>query len=379
VLDGNSTNDRVRVLHVITDAGPHPQFDLIGANADRERFDLRLATVGVKGALHAAAERMRLPSYALGAMRRSQYPRAVIALARLLRRQRIDVVQTHLLDGSVIGLLAARLARVPVAVFMGHHSHEIPLHNRRSLTAVDRLCARTLSDAVIAPSAQMRDTFVRFHGVEPEKVKVVHHGFELDGLDAGSIDGSAVRAELGLDGRTVITSIGRVYWIKNQEALVRAFAHVAADASDPVLLLVGAGDYGPVRELARSLGVEDRVRTLPARGDVPAVLGASDLFVHPALAESFALVIVEAMAMGCPVVSTPVGIAPDVVKDGRTGLLAADGGVEGLAEALRRALSMRDSWPEWGAAARASALHFPADRMVRAYEALYLDLLTASR
>jgi len=379
VLDSHSTKGRVRVLHLITDAGPHPYFELVGAHADRQRFDVRLATLGAAGALHADADRMQLPSYALGAVRRSQYPRAAIALARLMRRQQIDVVQTHLLDGSVIGLLAARLARVPVAIFTGHHSHEIPLHNRWSLTAVDRLCSGTLCDAVISPSQQMRDTFVQFHGVPPEKVKVVPHGFELEKLDPGSVDRSAVRAELELDGRTVITSIGRVYWIKNQAALVHAFARVTKDDPDAVLLLVGAGEYSSVRELARSLGVQDRVRTLPARGDVPALLAASDLFVHPALAESFAMVIVEAMAMACPVVSTPVGIAPDVVDDGRTGVLATGGAVDALTEALRTALSMRDSWPDWGAAARARALDFPADGMVRSYEALYLELLKSSR
>jgi glycosyltransferase involved in cell wall biosynthesis len=240
---------------------------------------------------------------------------------------------------------------------------------------VDRLCAGPLCKAIIAPSAQMRDTLVRVHRVAPEKVAVVHHGFELDELDPAVVDGTALRRELGLEGRTVLTAIGRYYWIKNQEALVRAFATVAPEAEKATLVLVGGGERKPLQVLARSLGIDDRVRILPARQDVPEVLAATDLFVHPALAESFGMVIVEAMAMGCPVVSTPVGIAPDLVESGVTGVFAADGSEHALALALREALSIRDRWPVMGNAARERSLEFSAAKMVACYEALYRRLL----
>jgi glycosyltransferase involved in cell wall biosynthesis len=374
-LVSGSSGGRVRVLHLISDAGPHPYFELIGDHTDRDRFDVRLATVSSAGALHEDAERMSLPSFALGADSRLRYPDAVVRLAKRLRRDGIDVLQTHLLDGCVVGLTAAKLARTPATIFTAHHSHEIPLHDRWLLSAVDRLCARGLSDAIISPSAQMRETLLELHGVSREKIRVIHHGFELDRLDPAGVDPSGVRSELGLDGHTVLTAVGRIYWIKNQEALVRAFAGIAGDAPSAVLLLVGAGDEEATMKLASSLGIGRRVRMLPRRPDVPELLAATDLFVHPALAESFAMVIVEAMAMGCPVVSTPVGIAPDVVENGVTGVLADGCGPAELESALREALWMRQRWPAMGNAARERALGFPAERMVRTYESLYLELL----
>ena len=360
---------------MISDAGPHPYFELIGAHTDRERFDVRLATVGPSGSLQTEAERMGLESFSLDARGRWDYPRTAIALARRLRRDRIDVLQAHLLDGAVVGLTAARLARTPVAILTGHHSHEIPLHGRRSLAAADRLCAGPLCDSIIAPSEQMQDTLVSVHRVRPEKVKVVHHGFELDRLDPERVDGARVRAELALDGRLVIGSIGRLYWIKNQESLVRAFATVAAGLPEAVLLLVGGGDPAPVLDLARTLDVEDRIVLIPRREDVPELLAAMDLFVHPALAESFGMVIVEAMAMARPVVSTPVGIAPVVVESGTTGVLAAGGRTDQLQLALSEALAVRADWPAMGAEARRRALEFPAARMVAQYEHHYERLL----
>ena len=365
----------IRILHLITDAGPHPYFRLIGAHADRERFDVRLATLGPPGPLQEDAREMRLASFALGAAGRRAYPRAAAALARRLRRDRIDVIQTHLLDACFVGGLAARLARTPAAIMTAHHSHEIPMHRRRTLAAVDRLCAGPLSDAIIAPSAQMRDTLVDFHGISPTKVSVIHHGFELDRLDPAGVDGGRVRAELGLGGRLVIGSIGRIFWIKNQEGLVRAFAGTLPSAPDATLLLVGDGDPGPLRALARSLGIADRVVVLGRRRDVPELLASIDLFVHPALAESFAMVIVEAMAIGRPVVSTPVGIAPEVLEDEVTGVLASDTTREGLEDALRRAFALRYRWPDLGFEAHRRVQDFKADRMVVAYESLYESLL----
>jgi glycosyltransferase involved in cell wall biosynthesis len=370
-----SSGGWVRVLHLISDAGPHPYFDLIGDYADRKRFDVRLATVGSAGALQADAERMGLASFALGADSRARYPQAVVRLAGRLRRDRIDVLQTHLFDACAVGLAAAKLARTPVTIFTAHHSHEIPLHDRRLLTAVDRFLAGPMCDAVISPSAQMRNTLMSLYGVAPEKVWVIHHGFELDRLDPDSVDPSAVRAELGLDGRMVVTAVGRIYWIKNQGALIRAFAAATEGMPEAVLLLVGAGDPRDTKELVRSWGIAERVRILPRRRDIPEVLAATDLFVHPARAESFAMVIVEAMAMRCPVVSTPVGIAPEVVETGRTGVLARGDRHDALEAALREALALKDRWAAMGRSARQRALEFPADAMVSAYESLYLECL----
>ena len=92
-------------------------------------------------------------TFALGARSRAAYPAAIARLARKLRRQRIEVVQTHLVDGSFVGLTAARLARTPVVVMTAHHSHELPFHGRR-LIWPERLCTGPLCDHIIAPSPE---------------------------------------------------------------------------------------------------------------------------------------------------------------------------------------------------------------------------------
>ena len=363
----------MRVLHLITTAGPHPYFEHFGTHTDRGRFDVRLATLGPPGALHRDAARMRLPSVGFDAHRRAGYARALGALVRYLRREQIDVIQTHLLDACVVGLLAARIAGTRVRIFTAHHSHEIPLHHGWSLSEVDRLASSRLANVVISPSEHMKATLVMMHGLPADRVRVIHHGFDLAKLDPGKVDASAIRRELGLDGKIVLTSIGRLYWIKNQEALVQAFASL--NAPETVLLLAGAGDSAALDALIRSLGLESRVFLLGNRGDVPELLAGTDLYVHPAQAESFAMVIVEAMAMGVPVLSTPVGIASDVIEQGVSGFLAGGSTSTALSAALRNALEQREDWKSIGSIARERADLFPAERMVREHESLYLELL----
>jgi glycosyltransferase involved in cell wall biosynthesis len=370
---------RTRVLHVITDAEPNAYFGLIAAHADRDRFDVRFASLVSSGPLQDQLRESGLPSEALGADQRRQYPRALLQLASVIRRSKIDVVQGHLLDGCLVGLLAARLARTPATVMTAHHCHEIPLLDRRALTAVDRLSAIHLSDGVISPSGQMTKTLLEHHGVSAAKVETIHHGFDFDRFDPSRADGDRVRAELGLGGGDlVISSVGRFFWVKNQEALLRAFAAIASDVPTARLLLVGAGDTSSLRQRAEELNVEHRVTFLARRNDMPDLLAATDVFLHPSLSESFGQVIIEAMAMARPVVSTPVGIAPEVLGDGN-GVLAVDARAESLEAALRRALDLRREWPEMGRRARARALGFTAPKMVHRYEDFYKRLLALER
>jgi glycosyltransferase involved in cell wall biosynthesis len=358
------------VVHVISDAGPHPYFRTLIEADPRDRRRLTVGCVGPAGHLQAEMAELGVETFALGARSRASYPRAVARLARILRARGAQIVQTHLVDGSLVGLAAARLARTPVAVFTAHHSHELPFHGAR-LRWADRACAGPLSDHVIAPSREVARTLSRLAGARADKIEVVHHGFDLERLDPARVSGDRVRAELGLDGALVFGSIGRLYRLKDQAALLRAFAAALAYAPDTRLLVVGAGDREPLAALAQQLGIVDRVVFAGARADVPSVLAALDAFVHPALAESFGMVIVEAMAMGRPVLSTPVGIAPEVIESGATGVLARATGTDALADGLRELVALRPRWGELGASARARVAGFTARGMADAYEALY--------
>jgi glycosyltransferase involved in cell wall biosynthesis len=362
------------VVHVISDAGPHPYFRTLIEAGGLERLGLVVGSVGPAGALQREMRELGVGTFALGAGSRAVYPRAVIRLARLLRTSGAQVVQTHLVDGTLVGLAAARIARVPVSVMTAHHSHELPFHGRR-LVWPERLACGPLSDHIIAPSKQVAATLVELAHARPDKVEVVHHGFDLDRLDPVAVDGSGVRSELGLDGKLAFGAIGRLYALKNYVALVEAFAIALGDVPEARLVIAGPGDASSLAREAARLGIADRVVFTGPREDVPQLLAAMDAFVHPAIAESFGMVIVEAMAMAKPVLSTPVGIAPEVIEPGQTGVLAAGSSASELADGFRELVAAREQWNEIGAAARSAVSGFTATRTAARYADLYREWL----
>jgi glycosyltransferase involved in cell wall biosynthesis len=259
-----------------------------------------------------------------------------------------------------------------------HHSHELPFHGRRLVWA-ERLAAGPLCDHIIAPSRQVLATLTCLALVPAAKIEVVHHGFDLDRLDPDRVDGTDVRRELGLEGKLVFGGIGRLYALKNYGALLQAFASALGDVPEARLMITGPGDARPLAALAKDLRIGDRVLLRGARGDVPELLAACDVFVHPALAESFGMVIIEAMAMARPVLSTPVGIAPEVITSRETGILSASADADALARALHQMMALRSSWPAIGAAARRRVGRFTAASMATRYSELYAQWLSEAQ
>jgi glycosyltransferase involved in cell wall biosynthesis len=127
---------------------------------------------------------------------------------------------------------------------------------------------------------------------------------------------------------------------------------------------------------ARALGIETRVRFLGVRRDVPALLAAADLLVHPSLEEGFCNALLEAMAASRPVVATDVGGNREAVIDGETGLLVPPSDAARLAAAILTVLQQPDRGAAWGRAGRRRVVdRFQRSRMLPEYEALYDDLL----
>ena len=368
----------IRILHFISNSYPSGYFSLIAQYADHERFEMHVASLDRSGGLQAEMGNLGVSSFALGVESRANYPAAAARLARWLRRHRIDVIHTHLFEASLVGLTAAKLARTRLGIFTGHHSHEVPLHGRRALFELDRLAACRLADVVIAPSQEMAETFLSVYRCQPRRVEVIEHGIDLTRFDPVVVDAGTVRRQLGLEGKLVIGAISKHFWVKNLAALVEAFASLSAGRPDLHLVILGLGDRMPLSRLADGLGATHRVSILEPRPDVPEVLAAFDLFVHPALAESFGLAVVEAMAMGRPTVATPVGIARDVIEDEVSGIRIHGMDAGAIEQALRRALASRDRWPAMGVEARRRALRFTPERWVREHEELYERRLSAS-
>lgn len=301
-----------------------------------------------------------------------------LRMARVFRRLRPDIVHTRNWT-CIDAILGARLAGVP-HVIHGEHGREAadPTGANRLRRRVRRALAPLVSQFVTV-SRDLNRWLVEDVRVPARKVRTIYNGVDTDRFVPG--DREAARRQMEIPrGWGVVGTVGRLDPVKDQAGLIRAFA--ATTAQRPSVLLI-VGD-GPLRSeldaLKRELGLDDRVRLLGERTDIPQILQALDCFVLPSVGEGISNAILEAMATALPVVATRVGGNVELVEDGETGLLVEVGRRDALVRALDCYLGDPAIACKHGAAARARAeREFGLARMLAGYGDLYRAFVGGAR
>lgn len=370
----------IRVLHFLSQVKVTSFFEGLAAHTDRKRFELSVCALDGHGLVQERLAAYGVRGFALDC---PTYTRAGIALFRLvhlLRRERFDVLHTHLFLPSAIGQVAGLVARTPCLAMTRWHSdlHFVlgkPWHSR-----VDGLTAR-LAHRVMAISNHTRDVLVDREGVPAERVRVIYPGCAPTsyayGGQLGGVRDSGLARQLGLDGAVVVGTVARLATAKNHRLLLEAIPLVVAKNPEVKFLLIGEG---PLRDelvaLAEALGISRSVSFLGFRADVERLYEVMDLVVHPPIEEAYGFAIVEAMVRGLPVVSTPRGIAAEIIRSGENGLLVPPDAPGMLADAINQLVASPELRARLGGAARASVEgRFSFATVARAYEESYLECL----
>jgi len=314
-------------------------------------------------------------------MRKSLSPKTARTIAAVLRDRKIDILHTH---GGVAGLYgrwAAVLAGTPVIVHTLHGIHYLHYRNpllRGAFIFQERHFARH-TDAVIAVS-EADAAAVRKHRLVPaEKIRVIRNGIAPPPEEKAASDRPAGTPELlkivRPDGPLVVT-VARLHRQKGIIHLINAAPAIFARV--PHAKIAVAGD-GPLRRRLRreidKRGLAGRFLLLGERAHAAELTGLADVFVLPSLWEGLPLALLEAAALGKPIVASDIEGIREVVRDGETALLAPPGDPGRLAETVIRLLEDRDFAVELGARARAEIPgEFTLSGMIEAIERLYLDL-----
>jgi sugar transferase (PEP-CTERM/EpsH1 system associated) len=302
--------------------------------------------------------------------------RLALRLAGLLRRERVDVIHAHQYTPFFYAAVARPLGRRVPVVFTEHGRHFPDFPRRKRMIANRLLLGRR--DRVVAVGQTVRNALVRNEGIPAERVGLVYNGIDLGRFATGSYDRATVRRELGLGAEDlVILQVARLDYLKDHATAVRTVRRVVRQRPDTRLVLVGEGPEGPkIRELVGQAGLTDCVRFLGLRNDVPRLLAAADLFLLTSISEGIPLTLIEAMAAGLPIVSTRVGGVGEVVEDGTTGLLAAAGDEDVLAQHVLALAADPHRAREMGRLGQARAEAFFSERgMHDRYSELYRELL----
>lgn len=285
----------------------------------------------------------------------------VLRLALRLRRERVEVLHTHLSTASLIGSLAGRCAGVPaVATVHG-------LNRSTCFTRAHRIIA--VSDAVRRHLAAQ--------GVPASRMRLIYDGVDIQRYPNAPAP-QALRARLGVGpDDALIGAVGRLAPEKGQTHLLAAAAILIQREHLPVrVLLVGEGrERAALEQAARQAGIAQRVIFAGFQRDAVPYQAASDILCVPSLKEGLSLSAIEAMALGKPVVGARTGGIPEVVVPGETGLLVEPGDPEALAAALARLVREPLTAHRMGEAGRQRAAQvFSLDRMVEEIEEVYREV-----
>jgi glycosyltransferase involved in cell wall biosynthesis len=309
--------------------------------------------------------------------------RAVLSLARLIRRERPTILHTHTAKAGAVGRLAALLAggaRPPIVVhtFHGHvlRGYFGPVRTF-GFRQLERWLAR-MTTALVAVSPEVRDDLVKL-GVAPrDKFTVVRLGIQLEERVANQDGRDETRRVLGIGPDCFTVGwIGRMTAVKRTSDVLLAFKRLRERGVDARLCMVGDGpDREPLERRAHELGIMRDTLFLGYQEDVAPFYAAFDAMILPSGNEGTPVSAIEALAAGRPVVATRVGGVPDVVRDGEDGFLVDTGDVDTLADRLAQLAEDSNLRAAMGEAGRSRVLaRYSVERLIDDVDRLYRSLL----
>jgi glycosyltransferase involved in cell wall biosynthesis len=369
---------RPRVLHLIhhlhCGGAERLLADLLPSLA-RQGVEAQVACLNDRGPLFDELSRQGIPTHFIG-RRRGLDLAGVWRLRRLLREQKIDVLNTHGLSAALWGRLAAVAAGTPHVVVTVHSVAGWIQPRKQYL--LSRLL-QPLTDRFVAVSESVRRSLIEKEKVRPESIRAIHNGLCLERFRRSTAVAKD-RRRLGLEAEGFLVGmVGRCSPEKGGATWVRAIAELARANTDVRGVLIGDGSERAVWEgLAKEEGCAERIRFVGAQSDVAPWLAVLDMLVCPSSQESFGLAALEAQAAGVPVVATRVDGFLEVLHDGEDALLVPARDIHALCNAvhtLRQSPDLADRLRDNG---RRNAARFTIRRTADQYAALYRGLLGAA-
>jgi glycosyltransferase involved in cell wall biosynthesis len=285
-----------------------------------------------------------------------------------LRRERFDIAVTLLFVADVVGRVLARLAGVD-RIISSLRARNV------NYSSLQRWLVRTTMasvDVVVINSSYLREFAIVEEGARPDRILVIPNGVCIEDYST-PIDQSLLRANMGLQGNTLLVgSVGRLTRQKGFDVLLEAFSLLSRE--DLNLLIFGIGEEeAKLRALAGKIGLQERVHFAGYRRDLPSLLGALDLYVHPARFEGMPNALLEAMAVARPIIASSADGNRELIEDGIHGWLVPPEDPVMLAKTIQKALRDPDEARRRGAAARQRVItQFSLETMVVAWEKLLM-------
>ena len=296
-------------------------------------------------------------------------------LVELLKDERVDLVQTHLIYSNILGTLAAHRAGIPVIATL-HSTSVRGDWKSKILKRMENYCLGSYATRILAVGRVVADFNQGYYGEKP--IDVIPNGIPRPNLPE-NMERERQRLEiLGDPSSSLIITVGRFSRAKGYEDMIDAFSLLSKQEHKPKLLMVGAGSHiESIREQIEDLKLNQSVILAGEREDVHHLLALSDVYASSSHREGLPLAVLEAMMAGLPVVATSVGEIPNVVTE-ETGVVVPPHRPELLAAALEDLLKNPEKRQAMGRAAHRRAMdEYSVDAWMRRHLDLYRDVLAS--
>lgn len=297
-------------------------------------------------------------------------------LRAIVREEKPDILHAHQYTPYFYTMLSLPMFSRPKSVFT-EHGRFYPDRIRPKRVIFNQI-ANIFTDAIVGVCEFTKEALVKYEMFPRDKIRVIYNGVKPDEFQLEA-DIASKKKSLGLSFENkVIGTIGRLCREKNYEMLIQAFAEVRKTSKDVKLLIVGDGELrGELEFFTKQLQLDNDIFFLGERQDIPELMQIFDIFTLSSDLEGASLVLLEAMASGLSVVATDVGGNPELVVDGKTGILVPPGDYKKFADAITHHLQNKKLQKEMGEAGRQRVGEkFTFKRMADEYVELYQELIS---
>lgn len=308
----------------------------------KEQFEHIVITLTDLGVMGPELQNRGIMVHTLGMKSMSTVPLIFLKLQRLLKKIQPDVVQTWMYHSDLLGGLAAKSLGIEKIIW-GVRTTDVSQGPSKLTVHLSKVCAKLsyyIPNTIVCAAHVSKDYHVGI-GYDESKMNVIPNGFDVDSIIATDEDRQEVRKQNNLTpDDIVIGSVGRFNRVKNQKLFIDMAAKIVKTMPDIKFMIVGRDNNKENEELMSwisSYSLQNNFRLLGQSNEVPKCLKAMDVFCLHSKTEGFPNVLVEAMAIGLPCVTTDVGDAKHIINS--LGLVVAKGKADKLAKAIEKTIS----------------------------------------
>jgi glycosyltransferase involved in cell wall biosynthesis len=358
--------------------GAEQQFLELVKGLNKDEYDITVVTLYSGGDLEPEIKKIPGIDY-ICLNRRNKFDfSCLVEIYKILRRKRVDIVQPFLTPSTFFFLLPAVATRVPVKIVTerGNLRHD-PGQGYRLYLRVEDFLTRFANTVI--PNSESGKDYLISRGIKADRIKVIYNGINTQRLNTSNIPVTQIKKEMNLPPNGVLVGISAsLIPLKDHSTFLKAARLVSAEIPQTRFAILGDGPLrNSLEQVSRDLGIDSCMKFLGNQVNVAPYLSAFDILcLCSAEPEGCSNAILEAMALGKPVIATDAGGNRELIENGETGLLVPIKNPEALAEAIISCIKKPDITQKMGEQAEIIFKErFSLERMLDDYDRLYKELV----